>query len=90
MKVDDFWKSIEDLSTQFKKVTEYTEKGFLSTSGVSTENVMTDKVIKMNIKAPSGTHCYITTNNKESEIIFGQNTKLVVTNLTIENIRQAG
>ena len=90
MKKDDFWNAIESIPSQLKKGTIYTEKGFLSTSGVDDKNVMTDKLVKLNIKAPKGTNCYVTTNNKESEIIFGQDTKLKITNCTIENSRQAG
>ena len=56
----------------------YIEKGFLSTSGVVTENVMQEKGIRLDIKVPKGTNCYVTTNNKESEIIFGRNTKLKI------------
>ena len=90
MDKDVFWNSIDAIPSQLKKGTIYPEKGFLSTSGVPDENVMTDKLIKMNIKAPKGTNCYVTTNYKESEIIFGQNTKLKITNCSIENSRQAG
>jgi SPP1 gp7 family putative phage head morphogenesis protein len=90
MKKETFWGNVEAIPLQFKSGTEYIEKGFLSTSGVSSENVMKNKLVKMNIKAPSGTNCYITTNNKESEVIFGIDTKLTITNCTIENSRQAG
>lgn len=63
----------------------YTEKAFLSTSGVFTKNVMQSKGIVLNIKAPKGTNCYVTTNYKESEIIFGQGTKLKILGATIED-----
>lgn len=88
-KVDEFWKLIDDIPNQIKKGHIYTEKGFLSTSGVSDQNVMTNKGIKLEIKAPKGTNCYVTTNNRESEIIFGQNTSLRITGVKIENNRTA-
>ena len=68
----------------------YTEKGFLSTSGVVDKNVMKDREIKMIIKAPKGTPSYVTTNYKESEIIFDENTSLHLVNSYIENPRQTG
>ena len=68
----------------------YTEKGFLSTSGVVDKNVMKDREIKMIIKAPKGTPSYVTTNYKESEIIFDENTSLHLVNSYIENPRQKG
>lgn len=88
--VDDFWKQIEELPSLLGSDKIYTEKGFLSTSGVVDKNVMTDKVIKLIIKAPKGTHSYVTTNYKESEIIFDENTSLHLVNSYIENPRQSG
>lgn len=64
---------------------EYTEKGFLSTSGVLDKNVMSRKNVFLRIKVKSGTNAYISTNNKESEIIFGRNTKLKITKASLEN-----
>lgn len=90
MKVDDFWKQIEELPTLLGSGKVYTEKGFLSTSGVIDKNVMTDKAVKLIIKAPKGTPSYVTTNYKESEIIFDQNTTLHLENAYIENPRQSG
>ena len=90
MKVDDFWKQIEELPTLLGSGKVYTEKGFLSTSGVMDKNVMTDKVVKILIKAPKGTHSYVTTNYKESEIIFDENTTLHLVNSYIENPGQSG
>lgn len=88
--VDEFWKQIDGLPGKIGSGKIYTEKGFLSTSGVADQNVMTDKIIKMVIKAPKGTHSYVTNNYKESEIIFGENTSLHFTRAYIENPRQAG
>ena len=89
MSKETYWKSIEDIPNLIKKDTEYTEKGFLSTSGVKEENVMKNKGIRLDIKVPKGTNCYITTNYKESEIIFGQNTTLKIIGSRIENNRTA-
>lgn len=54
------------------------DKGFLSTSVVPSKNIMQDKLVVYEIKAPKETHCYITKNRKESECILGENTKLVI------------
>lgn len=89
MNKDEYWKAIEDIPKQIAIGTKYTEKGFLSTSGVREENVMRDKGIRLDIKVPKETNCYVTTNNRESEIIFGQNTTLKITNVKIENTRTA-
>lgn len=64
---------------------EYTELGFLSTSGVIDNNVMSRKGTLLKIKVKSGTNGYVTTNNKESEIIFGQGTKLKIEKAWLEN-----
>lgn len=89
MDKEEFWKSIEEIPNLIKNGTTYTEKGFLSTSGVKDENVMQNKGVRLDIRVPKGTNCYITTNNKESEIIFGRNTTLRITNSRIENNRTA-
>ena len=56
----------------------------MSTSGVAEKNVMKDKAVYMRISVPSGTHGYITTNNKESEIIFGQGSKIRIVGSSIQ------
>ena len=63
----------------------YTEKGFLSTSGVIDKNVMNKRPVMLQIRCPSGTHGYVTTNNRESEIIFGQGTQLRILGSSIVN-----
>lgn len=87
--VDDYWKQIERLPELLENGRVYVEKGFLSTSGVIGKNVMNKKGIKMIIKAPKGTNAYVSTNYKESEIIFDENTTLYLTNTYIENLRKA-
>lgn len=87
-KIDDFWEQIEKLPNLLGNDKIYTEKGFLSTSGVVDKNVMKDKRINLVIKAPKGIHAYVTTNYKESEIIFDENTSLHLVNSYIENSRQ--
>lgn len=86
---EDYWKEFDKLPQALPAGLSYTEKGFLSTSGVADNNVMSDKGIKMIIKAPKGTPAYVTTNYRESEIIFGEGTTLHVTNCYIENPRTA-
>lgn len=87
--VDDYWKQIERLPELLENGRVYVEKGFLSTSGVIGKNVMNKKGIKMIIKAQKGTNAYVSTNYKESEIIFDENTTLYLTNTYIENLRKA-
>lgn len=87
---EDFWDALEDVPNRIEKGHIYTEKGFLSTSGVADKNVMDDRVVKLEIKVPKDTNCYITTNYRESEIIFGQNTMIKITGSRIENSRTAG
>lgn len=86
----DFWDALESVPNQIEKGHIYTEKGFLSTSGVVDKNVMSDRAVKLEIRVPKNTNCYITTNYRESEIIFGQNTRLKITGSRIENSRMAG
>lgn len=54
----------------------YTEKGFLSASAVKDNNVMTHRGVQINMYVDEGTPAYISTNNKESEVIFGSGTKV--------------
>lgn len=54
------------------------DKAFLSTSVVRDKNIMKDKLVLYEIKAPKETHCYVTKNRAESECILGENTKLVI------------
>ncbi len=75
------------IPSQIKKGHIYEEKGFLSTSGVSDKNVMQEKSVVLNIKVPKGTNGYITTNYKESEIIFDRGTKLEIYDSHIENYK---
>ncbi|MBQ7746508.1 MAG: hypothetical protein IJT92_03545 [Spirochaetia bacterium] len=64
----------------------FIEKGFMSTSGVAEKNVFTNRNVKLNIRVPEGTHAYKTTNIRESEIIFGLNTKLKILDSRVENV----
>ena len=65
----------------------YIEKGFLSVSAVKENNVMTRKSVEINVYADEGTPAYITTNNKESEVIFGQNTKVELIDIRLDRER---
>ena len=80
----EYFKEFDEIPSLIEKGHIYTEKAFLSTSGVFDNNVMQTKGIQLNIKAPKGTPAYITTNNKESEIIFGKKTKLKIQEARIE------
>lgn len=87
--VEKYWQDIDSLSNQIQKGHTYTEKGFLSTSGVSDKNVMQDKGVLLRIKVPKGTNAYVTTNYKESEIIFNRGSRLEIINSHVENSRTA-
>ena len=77
------------LPSKIKKGKIHTQKGFLSTSGVFDMNVMQKKDLVLKIKVPAETNCYISTNYKESEIIFGQNTKLEIQKSEITNLGES-
>lgn len=83
--VKGFFDELDEVPNKIEENHVYTEKGFLSTSGVADKNVMQDKNVVMKIKVPKGTHGYITTNYRESEIIFGQNTKLRIEGAHIQD-----
>lgn len=85
--IEAYWKSIESIPDRIKKGHKYEEKGFLSVSGVVDKNVMQEKGIRLNIKVPKGSKGYITTNYKESEIIFDKGSKIEILDACIENIR---
>ena len=80
-----YWDEIANLKNVIPSGRVYTEKGFLSTSGVPDKNVFKDRRIQLNIKVPKGSNCYITTNYKESEIIFDRNSKLEIIGVRVEN-----
>lgn len=69
---EESWKELNDIAKKVKIGHEYKEQAFLSTSGVEDKNVMRDKQIHMEIKVKKETSAYVTTNKKESEIIFDQ------------------
>lgn len=57
------------------------DKAFVSTSIIPDKNIMKDKAVLFNIKAPKGTHAYLPENRKESECILGENTTFVIENV---------
>ena len=82
---EEYFRKFDAIPDQISKGHIYTEKGFLSVSGVADKNVMVDKMVQLNIKIPKGTPAYITTNYKESEIILDRGTRLEITGARIEN-----
>lgn len=80
-----FFIELEKAVKSFEQNTTYVENGFLSASGIVTQNVFTNRNVLLRICVPSGSHCYVTTNHKESEIIFGQGTTLDIKGMHIEN-----
>lgn len=80
-----FFIELEKAVKSFEQNTTYVENGFLSASGIATQNVFTNRNVLLRICVPSGSHCYVTTNHKESEIIFGQGTTLDIKGMHIEN-----
>ena len=85
--VEKYWQDIGSLGGQIQKGHTYTEKGFLSTSGVLDKNVMQDKGVLLRIKVPKGKNGYVTTNYKESEIIFDRGARLEILDAHVENNR---
>jgi len=85
MTSEEFFALMDALPSQIPAGHVYTEKAFLSTSGVLGKNVMDRRTTMLRIRCPAGTHGYVTTNNRESEIIFGQGTKLRILSATVEN-----
>lgn len=82
-----FWDKLSTLPEKIGKNVEFTEKGFLSTSAIRGKNVFTDRNLVFEIDVPKGTNGYITTNKKETEIIFDKGSKLLIKQATIENIK---
>lgn len=69
--------AVEDVR---KKIgTMVSNNAFISTSMIKEKNIMQDKSVRITISAVKGTHCYVPTNRKESEVIFGDNTDLYIT-----------
>ena len=61
---------------------------FLSTSLVKEKNIMKDKPVLLQIKAPKGTHCYIPKNIKESECILPDNQRMMIEDVEYSAIAQ--
>ncbi|WP_138268345.1 minor capsid protein [Anaerofustis stercorihominis] len=64
------WEELQQVVSDVEIGRIYQEKAFMSTSAVKDKNVMQKKRIHMKIKVPKERYGYITTNKKESEIIF--------------------
>ena len=64
------------------------DKAFLSTSLQRGRNIMQDKAVLFEIHAPSGTHCYIPKNKKESECILGENQRMLIENVEFSALVQ--
>ena len=62
------------------------EKAFISASVVPTKNIMKDKSVCFKIRAKKGTNCYIPVNRKESEIIFSDNSKLIIQDVDWDDV----
>ena len=59
MSSEEFFGKVRDTARMITLGHEYTEKGFLSTSGVLDKNVMSRKNVFLRIKVKSGTNAYI-------------------------------
>jgi hypothetical protein len=88
------WDIIHNIGNQVPKIvtemesklgTIINEKAFVSTSVVQDKNIMTDKAVRFELKAPKGTNAYVTKNKKESECILGGDEKGL--DFYINNIR---
>ena len=78
-------KSVKALADRERNT--YTEKAFLSASAVRENNVMTRKPVEINLYADEGTPAYITTNYKESEVIFGHDTQVELIDIRLDRSR---
>ena len=70
--------------------TRQSELAYMSVSAVEGQNVFGSRNVRLNILIPEGTHCYVTDNADESEIILGRGTKYEVTGMHRETVRQYG
>ena len=82
---EEYWARLNKLPELIGTNKEFVEKGFMSTSAVAEKNVFKERQLVLNINVPKETHGYITTNNKESEIIFDHGTKLLIKECRIED-----
>ena len=82
---EDYYSKVTNLLQGVKKGYVDKEHNFLSVSLVEDKNVMQRKAVEMRINIPEGINCYITTNKKESEVIFGIDTELELENVTFDN-----
>lgn len=73
---EDYVKQVNDALNNVKKGYIDKENNFLSASMVHDKNVMTNKRVEMHINVNKGKKCYITSNDKESEVIFDVGTEL--------------
>lgn len=62
-----------------------TEKSFVSASVVPNKNIMKDKSVMFKIRAKKGTNCYVPVNRKESEIIFADNSELIMQDVVFDD-----
>lgn len=62
-----------------------TEKSFVSASVVPDKNIMKDKSVMFKIRAKKGTNCYVPVNRKESEIIFADNSELIMQDVVFDD-----
>lgn len=67
---EDYWKWFNSLPSKLDPKHKYHEKAFLSVSAVDEKNVFKDRNTLLKIKVPKGTCGYVTTNKRESEILF--------------------
>jgi hypothetical protein len=79
--------AFEDIAEELNKNVGYVQqqKGFISASVTPTDNVFTDRPIKIELYVPKGTHCYATPNDYESEIIFNTGVKFNLREAKFEN-----
>lgn len=61
-----------------------TERAFVSASVLPNKNIMHDKSVLFRINAKKGTKCFVTSNRKESECIFADNSKLFITDVQFD------
>lgn len=77
----EYFKTLEEFLNAVKKVnnTIISDGGYISTSCI--DNLFHRRPIKLQIRVRKGMPCYISTNDIESEIIFGRDSKLYITKI---------
>lgn len=67
------------------KGTKVTEKAFMSTSTIASQNVFQGRPIQLQLETPKGSRGFVARNGSESEIVLPRNTQFRINNITYTN-----